>query len=304
VNSKIGERLCMTNLKKVINRFGPFVVVFSIFSVLLPFDSTKIAQAAGAKVTICHRTRSTTNPYRLITISNAGFNGHRSNHTGGVWDNTKANGDTWGDIQPGGDTDANAFWSDGSAGPNSLNWTTAGKAFMMSGGANLSRCGRMTAKGFYDVMKAAGATDTEIAADLQEQAANEDAAVKPAGGWTAGNVEASVATVGSATTNAATSINATTATLNGSISALSTSTTPKFEYSTASDLLSGVTTVAGGTAGTNTVTAIANVTGLTANTQYYFRAIGEFGSSDTGGTYYGSILSSQLLLRLIRLRRL
>lgn len=145
-------------------------------------QSADIAYASGARVTICHRTRSTTNPYRQITISNSGVNSHRNNHTGGVWDNTKNNGGTWGDVVPGGDTDADQFWSTGSAGPNSLNWTSAGKAFMLPAGANLSKCGRMTAQRFYEISKAAGDSDTTIAADLEEQAANEDAAIRPSGG--------------------------------------------------------------------------------------------------------------------------
>ena len=35
----------------------------------------KPALAAGARVSICHRTKSTTNPYRFITVSNSAVAG-------------------------------------------------------------------------------------------------------------------------------------------------------------------------------------------------------------------------------------
>ena len=166
-----------------------------------------VAYSAGARVTICHRTRSTSNPYRLITVSNNAVNtaGHgRTSHTGIVWNNTLANGGTWGDIIPGSDDDGDKFWSDGSGVGTGDNWTADGKSFMLSGGANLSKCTRMTAKAFYDLSVAAGVSVADIAADLNEQEANEDAAVKPAGGWTVDNVTTAVVNSGSATTNAAT----------------------------------------------------------------------------------------------------
>jgi len=264
------------------------VALILLGAVLILDQPGDVAHAAGARVTICHRTRSTSNPYRLITISNSGVNGHR-NHAGDVWDATKNNGDTWGDVVPGGnnDTDANAFWSDGSAGPNSLNWTAAGKAFMLTGGANLSKCGRMTAQRFYEISKAAGDSDTTIAADLEGQSANEDAGLRPSGGWTATNVEASAGAV-SITTNNPTAVGTTSATLSGTIVAGTTSTTPKFEYGTTTSL---GTTVSGGTAATGSISATAALTGLATSTTYYYRAIGEIGSTDTLGTYYGDILS-------------
>lgn len=264
-----------------------FVVLILLGAGLVWGQPGDVAYAAGPRVTICHRTRSTTNPYRSITISNGGKNGHENNHTGGVWDATKLNGGVWGDIIPGSDNDGDLFWSDGSGVGNGFNWDTDGKAFMLTGGANKSKCGRMTAQRFYEISKAAGDSDAVIAADLEAQSANEDAGVRPSGGWTATNVEASAGAV-SITTNNPTAVGTTSATLSGTIVAGTTSTTPKFEYGTTTSL---GTTVSGGSAGTSTISATASLTGLATSTTFYYRAIGEIGSEDTLGTYYGDILS-------------
>ncbi len=247
------------------------------------------ARAGLARITLCHRTKSTTNPYRLISVSVNALNGHR-NHTGAVWTASNANGDTWGDIIPGGDADANPFWvdADGSKqGSKALNWSTTGKTFMVSGGANTAKCARMSAQKFYEIMKAANQTDTQIAADLEDQAANEDRALRPASGWTASNVASSVGAI-SIRTNAPSAIGATSATLSGTIEAGSTSTTPKFEYGTTTSL---GTTVSGGSAATGTIAASASLSGLATSTTYYYRVIGEIGNEDTLGTYYGEIKS-------------
>ena len=118
----------------------------------------KPALAAGARVSICHRTKSTTNPYRLITVSNSAVaGGGHARHTGAVWTASNTNGQTWGDIIPGDDTDGDQFWSDGSGVASSAyNWDATGKSFMVPLGANLSKCTRMTAKQFYDIGIAAG----------------------------------------------------------------------------------------------------------------------------------------------------
>lgn len=260
-------------------------------------SSPEPAYAAQPRVTLCHRTRSTTNPYRLITVAQGGINGHDGHKPASpaanrIWDSSLANGDSWGDIIPGSDNDGDLFWSDGSGqSAAAMNWsgssTTGGKSFMLSGGTNVSKCARMTALRFYEIMKAAGATDAQIATDLTEQSANEDAGVKPAGGWTASNVASSVGSV-SIKTNSPSAIGATSATLSGTITAGSTSTTPKFQYGTSTAL---GTTVSGGSAATGTINATASLTGLAASTTYYYRVIGEIGSEDTLGTYYGDILS-------------
>jgi len=74
------------------------VFVLGEYFVIAP----KPALAAGARVTICHRTKSTTNPYRLITVSNNAVQaGGHGRHTGSVWTSANTNGQVWGDIIPG-----------------------------------------------------------------------------------------------------------------------------------------------------------------------------------------------------------
>ena len=178
----------------------------------------KPALAAQPRVRICHRTRSTTNPYRRIEVSQGRINGH-SGHASSpdrVWNSDLANGDGWGDIIPGSDAEGDSFWSDGSGQSSAAkNWSgsssTGGKSFMLSGGTNVSKCAPMSALRFYEVMKLAGVSDADIATDLEAQAANEDAAIRPSGGWTAANVVEAVGSI-SITTNNPTSVGSTSAT--------------------------------------------------------------------------------------------
>jgi phosphodiesterase/alkaline phosphatase D-like protein len=86
------------------------------------------------------------------------------------------------------------------------------------------------------------------------------------------------------TTNAASGITTTAATLNGTVNANKSSTSTLFEYGT--DTNYGRTTIAAPspvTGATNTAIS-ANVTNLTPNTTYHYRAVG----SSTGGTTYGT----------------
>lgn len=93
----------------------------------------------------------------------------------------------------------------------------------------------------------------------------------------------------SATTNAATNVGASTnATLNSTVNPNGSATSVEFEYSTDSNLITGVTTVSAGTlTGTTSQSASADITGLTPGTTYYFRVK----STNSVGTSYGSILS-------------
>ena len=180
----------------------------SLFTLLSPMQ---VGEAAGsAKITICHRTHSVTNPYRMITVSTNAVNkarGHKV-HTGGVFVTSSgyymtdggSNAKVWGDIIPGGDSAGISYNGTNSIG---YNWTATGKAFF-PGGANAAKCGKLTAKAFYDLEIAAGETSANILADLNEQDANEDIATLSAlgGTFTSGNI-ASAATVVMDTTTAA-----------------------------------------------------------------------------------------------------
>jgi hypothetical protein len=91
------------------------------------------------------------------------------------------------------------------------------------------------------------------------------------------------------TTQAATSINSTGATLNASVNPEGTATTVQFVYGTSPTLASGTTTTSSQSigSGTSAVAVTAPITGLTTGTKYYF----EVKASNTGGPNTGSILS-------------
>ena len=261
----------------------------------------KPALAAGARVSICHRTKSTTNPYRFITVSNSAVaGGGHARHTGAVWTASNTNGQTWGDIIPGDDTDGDQFWSDGSGVASSAyNWDATGKSFMVPLGANLSKCTRMTAKQFYDIGIAAGQSSASILEDLEDQAANEDYALRQTLGrlgFTDPAFNLSQLETVKATTQAATSITRTSATLNGTLE-VGILTGTFFEWGTSSTLSTSTTTAATPSS-LSAATPITSrsislgLTGLTAGTTYYFRAVGVTNAgTDLEGRINGDILS-------------
>ena len=202
-------------------------------------DTLESSQAVpNTKSTICHRTHSVTNPYRMITISqSAASSGHNPNHTGGVWTTSSVQGDSWGDIIP----------DNASGGPNNkeLNWTAAGIAIWNGTtmtASNGAACKKLTLKAYYDGEVAAGYSDTQIVTDLNEGISEGDKLLlKTLPGsptsFTTSNLAAAV-TASQAiavTTSGATSVSVTSpwqATLNGSLKADSTSLTCVFEYDT------------------------------------------------------------------------
>jgi hypothetical protein len=125
--------------------------------------SLAASTGSGGKITICHRTHSTTNPYRRITVSISAANGSSANdhthHSGPVFDPTyayPANAKVWGDVIP-----------------STLNWTVAGQAAYAGAG-----CGVLTAQEFYNVEVEAGQAPADVIADLQEQLADSDVGVE------------------------------------------------------------------------------------------------------------------------------
>lgn len=128
-------------------------------------------EAASSKITICHRTHSTTNPYRKITVNqNAVQNNRHGGHglpvgslNPAVFDPTftyVSNNKYWGDIIPGGDAEGLPFNGTTSI---ALNWTTAGKADFFG-----TYCGAMAPTDFYNAEIAAGQLPADVIADLNE----------------------------------------------------------------------------------------------------------------------------------------
>lgn len=117
-------------------------VVASLVLAVAGMGGTVFATQPDQKVTICHRTKSTTNPY---TVNSVGFdsttgelkdkgNGDHTGHTGAVFNPntdypTPHNGDQWGDIIP-------PYTWDGGGHYDGLNWTAEGQAVYNNGGCD------------------------------------------------------------------------------------------------------------------------------------------------------------------------
>lgn len=168
------------------------------------------------KVTICHRTHATTNPYRLITVSvssivdsNSAPNGHALHNTdarrlitdgpAGVFRPTysyPSNAKHWGDIIPpfqtaGGGIFEGLNWSwptNISRGADTIFDRTEFAAHVASGGstdgqAAVAYCtgsagNSLTARQFFENERAAGEDQADVLADLDEQAADEDDTIR------------------------------------------------------------------------------------------------------------------------------
>ncbi|MDY7103876.1 MAG: LPXTG cell wall anchor domain-containing protein [Actinomycetota bacterium] len=141
---------------------------------------TPIASAApGGKTTICHRTHSTTSPYRQITVSTSAINGSGGNdhtsHADPPFDPNfayPANAKNWGDVVPDN--------SSGGAGAG-VNWTAVGQAIYNGTSADgvdyAGTCATMSAQEFFQTEVDAGVPVEDILADLDGQEADEDAAI-------------------------------------------------------------------------------------------------------------------------------
>lgn len=171
-------------------------IIASFYAVVVPAGAANaIPRVKPAKVTICHRTHSTTNPYRMITVSKNSVDGplnqpdgtgnapgdhagtqHNNLDSGNpnVFDPTFAyapNAKTWQDIIP-------PFTVDGPPAKtyNGVNWTTQGKAIYFGTGSGYGLCRKMSAKEYYNSEVAAGVAPSDVLTDLTDQGAEEDAA--------------------------------------------------------------------------------------------------------------------------------
>ena len=136
----------------------------------LKYDGTnaKVLEEENDKVTICHRTNSTTNPYRRITVAassiykNAGHYGHDEIYDGNhVFDSTvnyPANRKDWGDIIPADPTGKNRW--------KALNWTTLGQAIY---NGTVAGCAEQDSQVVYNLLREEGKSKKEIKADLEKQ---------------------------------------------------------------------------------------------------------------------------------------
>lgn len=157
--------------------------IILVCGLVVAFSGGPKAQALASKVTICHRTHSTTNPYRRITVAQASItknNGHGDegvsnthNKGTGVFDPSFSyppNAKLWNDIIP----DETA----GGSASITYNFVDAGLAIYngtsFDGTDYSGLCTRMTAKEFYDSEVAAGIDPADIFLDLDDQ----DAAVR------------------------------------------------------------------------------------------------------------------------------
>lgn len=135
-----------------------------------------------------------------------------------------------------------------------------------------------------------GATDTEVTYNLSSLAngTTYHYRVVAQNGEATTNGEDKTFTTGitapTVSTSAATSVGTTTATLNGSVNSNNGSTTVTFEYGLTSSFGRTVTANQSPVTGTSNTAINVAVTGLTPNTTYYFRAVGENTSGKTNGS--------------------
>ena len=254
------------------------VLLISLFLSLFQFLPVAPADAAANnKVTICHRTKATKNPYRKITVSISAVNNTNSTHRkhgddNDVWTSADSNGGSWGDIIP-----TRKNWSTGAAGGQAI---FNGQVFVPSTGK--PACRGMNLKEYFDSERAAGVDTATIVADLNEANSYEDQTLLKKTGQSSFSVDnitslndASVTI--SVTTDGPTSISTTGATLNGRFKTDATSVYYFFEYnsgdSTFADEPTATTcTALGSTNGTYSKTATLSISSPGTG-RYYYRAV-------------------------------
>jgi hypothetical protein len=284
----------------------------------------------STKVSICHRTHSVTNPYRRITVAKSSVigggnskhgssNGAHNDYSTGrfpsgrpavnvfspSYNYSPASDKKWGDIVPDRDVSGNEIQNAFTG----LNYSAEGLAIYNGTTLNnVSYAGLCRSlspsqfvqseidSGYYQALypsKSPSEIEQEVMAELEEQGANEDAALKNAlGGSFTGKTLTQFSAI-SITTNPASAVTSTTATMNGTLTVGSTSTEPSFFWGTTSDCSVGTTVTASPNPVTNTTSVTAPLTGLTLGTTYYYKVIGTTfaGDPDLEGSIEGACVS-------------
>ncbi len=272
----------MALMIKRISKLALAVFFISMFTPIVAPQVLEESEAVANKTTICHRTKSVKNPYRMITVSQGAVAGGHSGHEGGLWTTSSVQGDEWGDIIP----DA------ASGGPNNKekNWTTAGIAIYRGQTLNPANgspvCKVMSFKQYRDSeLAAAGGsfTSAQEAAflnDIKEAKADEDLTLLNSIGRTFNTLTAADFTAMAAaseaivvTTKVATLVTTTSAKLNGSVKTDNTALNCQFEYDDNSSLVSPVTEPVAAVAATlnSTLQIEEPIAGLTPGTKYFYR---------------------------------
>ena len=293
-------------------RSSAFTTFFSLIllSILVPTSSNLNAArpANSAKVTICHRTSSVTNPYRRITVKQSSVVPQNQNSpatskhgsTSGAhndWSTTKfpnateapsvnvfdptftypANDKNWGDIVPDRDVSGNPDnYGNGQTFPG-MNYTGDGLAIYNGTGNFAGLCKSISTKEFIESEKADGKTDQEIVDEINEQESDDDKPVLDAlgGGPLTLQTLALVDTVG-AITNEPTGVTSSTGTMNGEFNLLGkTATSTRFVWGTNPNCATGTTTSnASPSSATTGVEVSFTAAELTAGTTYYYKVVG------------------------------
>ena len=295
-------------------RSSAFATFFSLIllSILVPTGSNLNAArpANSAKVTICHRTSSVTNPYRRITVnqssvvpqsqaSNANSKHGSSSGAHNDWSTAKfpnattqnppsvnvfdptftypANDKNWGDIVPDRDVSGNPYnYGNGQTFPG-MNYTGDGLAIYNGTGNFAGLCKSLSTKQFIKTELAAGKSEQQVVDEINEQQSDDDKPVLDAlgGGPLTLQTLGLIATVG-AITNEPTGVTSSTGTLNGEFKLATgkTATNTRFIYGTDATCAAGTTVSAAPTSATTGTPVSFNATGLTAGTTYFYKVLG------------------------------
>ena len=188
------------NRSKLISSVGVSLMLGGLFTAGVSTQSVQAAPSATTqpkKVTICHRTHATTNPYVRITVSESSIGNAANKHGGSkhdqypsgsskpnpnVYDPSKTyvpNQKKWGDIIPNVYTDGTPFTAAGS----STNFTGLGLAIWSNTGAGAGLCTAKSARDLFEIEKASGeVAESQIWEDLSELEADEFASALTACG--------------------------------------------------------------------------------------------------------------------------